>query len=448
MRYTPHTPLDKEQMLRVIGIDSLDELYRHVPETLRNRAKIGLPEGLTELTVHRRLAALAAKNATPSEWSFFLGGGIYHHFIPSAVDAVISRSEFATSYTPYQPEVSQGTLQALFEYQTLVCQLTGMEVSNAGVYDGASAAAEAVLMSRRIQPLNRRRVLLSRALHPHYREVISTYLKNLNDMRLEEVGFDNSGGTDLEQLTAKLDHQSVCVVVGYPNFFRIIEDLTPIHAACASSGAQLITVTAEPLALGVLKPPGEWGADIAVGEGQSLGVPMTLGGPGYGFFASQRRFVRSLPGRLVGETVDAEGQRGFVLTLATREQHIRREKATSNICTSQTLCTLASTVFMSLLGKTGMRRLAEVNVSRAHEACDRLVDEAKLEFCFSRPFFNEFVLRAKNLPDLMKRCAAERIVPGVPLGQWYPELHDCLLVCVTEMNQRKEIDRLVGSIGG
>jgi glycine dehydrogenase subunit 1 len=272
-------------------------------------------------------------------------------------------------------------------------------------------------------------------------------LKNLDDMQLEEIPFDASGATDVAELTRKLDHQSMCVIVGYPNFFGIIEDLAPIQAACAGNGAQLITVTPEPLALGLLKPPGTWGADIAVGEGQSLGVPMTLGGPGYGFFASQKKFVRSLPGRLVGETVDTEGRRGFVLTLATREQHIRREKATSNICTSQTLCTLASTVFMSLLGKSGMRRLAEVNVSRAHDAWDRLVSRPQLEACFSGAFFNEFVLRARNLESLLQRCAAARIVPGVPLGQWYPELDDCLLICVTEMNEREEIERLVGVIG-
>jgi glycine dehydrogenase subunit 1 len=446
MRYTPHTPSDKEQMLQVIGIDSIEALYRHLPETHRDRAKIDLPDGLTELAVRKRLAALASKNATASDWSFFLGGGIYHHFIPSAVDAVISRSEFSTSYTPYQPEVSQGTLQALFEYQTLICQLTGMEISNAGVYDGASAAAEAVLMSRRIQPASRRRVLMSRALHPHYRAVISTYLRNLADMELAEVPFDTRGATDVEALTRKLNNQSMCVVVGYPNFFGIIEDLAPIQAACVGSGAQLITVTPEPLALALLKPPGAWGADIAVGEGQSLGVPMALGGPGFGFFASRKKFVRSLPGRLVGETVDTEGQRGFVLTLATREQHIRREKATSNICTSQTLCTLASTVFMSLLGKSGMRRLAEINVSRAHDARDRLVSQAKLESRFAGPFFNEFVLRARDLQGLLKRCAAARIVPGAALDQWYPELKDCLLICVTEMNEREEIERLVGAI--
>jgi len=446
MRYTPHTPSDKEQMLRVIGIDSIEELYRHLPETLRDRGKIDLPDGLTELEVRKRLAALGSKNATASDWSFFLGGGVYHHFIPSAVDAVISRSEFSTSYTPYQPEVSQGTLQALFEYQTLICQLTGMEISNAGVYDGASAAAEAVLMSRRIQPASRRRVLMSRALHPHYRAVISTYLRNLDDMELTEVPFDTGGATDVEALTRKLDNESMCVVVGYPNFFGVIEDLAPIQAACAGSGAQLITVTPEPLALALLKPPGAWGADIAVGEGQSLGVPMTLGGPGFGFFASQKKFVRSLPGRLVGETVDTEGQRGFVLTLATREQHIRREKATSNICTSQTLCTLASTVYMSLLGKSGMRRFAEINVARAHDARDRLVSQAKLESRFSGPFFNEFVVRARDLQGLLKRCPAARIVPGVALDLWYPELKDCLLVCVTEMNEREEIERLVRAI--
>src|SRR5918996_7290 len=393
MRYTPHTPSDKEQMLRVIGIDSVEELYAHIPEALRKRAKIDLADGLTELAVRRRLAALAGKNATADRWHFFLGGGIYHHAIPSVVDAVISRSEFSTSYTPYQPEVSQGTLQALFEYQTLICQLTGMEISNAGVYDGAPAAAEAVLMSRRIQPMNRRRVLMSRAVHPHYRGVISTYLRNLGDTRLEEIPFDASGATHVEELEQKLDDQSMCVIVGYPNFFGVIEDLGPIQAACARAGAQLITTTAEPLALGVLKPPGAWDVDIAVGEGQSLGIPMTLGGPGFGFFSCRKKFVRNIPGRLVGETVDSEGCRGFVLTLATREQHIRREKATSNICTSQTLCTLASTVFMSLLGKIGLRRLAEVNVSRSHEARARLLGEAKLEPCFSFPFFNEFVVR-------------------------------------------------------
>jgi glycine dehydrogenase subunit 1 len=269
MRYTPHTLADQERMLRAIGLDSIDALYRHVPKTLRDRARVNLPRGLSEIAVHKRLATLASQNAAAGDWSLFLGGGIYQHFIPSAVDAVVSRSEFSTSYTPYQPEVSQGTLQALFEYQTLICQLTAMEVSNAAVYDGASAAAEAVLMSRRLQPTARRRVLMSRALHPQYRAVVRSYLANLDDVVLEEIAFESGGGTDPNDLARRLDDRSMCVLVGYPNFFGVIEDLTPIQAACAKAGAQLITVTTEALALGVLKPPGDFGADIAVGEGQS-----------------------------------------------------------------------------------------------------------------------------------------------------------------------------------
>jgi glycine dehydrogenase subunit 1 len=448
MRYTPHTSADQERMLGVLGLASVDELFRHVPASLRGRAKIALPDGLTELAVRRRLAHLAGQNVSAADWSFFLGGGIYHHFIPSAVDATISRSEFSTSYTPYQPEVSQGTLQALFEYQTLICQLTGMEVSNAAVYDGASAAAEAVLMARRIQPASKRRVLVSRALHPQYRGVIATYLKNLTDVQLEEVPFDGSGGTDLEALGQRLDDKSMCVVAGYPNFFGVIEDLAPIKSACAGVGAQLISVTSEPLSFGLLKPPGEFGVDIAVGEGQSLGVPMSLGGPAFGFFACQKKFVRNIPGRLVGETVDSEGRRGFVLTLATREQHIRREKATSNICTSQTLCTLAATVYMSLLGKSGMRRIAEVNLARAHGAKAQLIEQAKLEPVFTGAFFNEFVLRDKNLAQSFARSADKKILPGIRLEQWYPELPDCFLTCVTEMNEPEEIAQLVRTIAG
>jgi glycine dehydrogenase subunit 1 len=448
MRYTPHTDDDKEQMLRAIGLQKIEQLYEHIPQGLRERATIQLPDGLSELAVRKRLAALAARNATALDWSFFLGGGIYHHFIPSAVDAIVSRSEFSTSYTPYQPEVSQGTLQALYEFQTLICQLTGMEAANAGVYDGASAAAEAVLMSRRIQSQGRRRVLVSRALHPQYRAVITTYLRNLADLRLEEVAFDRSGATDAEQLAGKLADDAICVLVGYPNFFGVIEDLAPLRAACTRAGAQLITVTTEPLAFGLLKPPGAFGVDIAVGEGQSLGVPMTLGGPGFGFFATQKKFIRNLPGRLVGETVDVEGRRGFVLTLATREQHIRREKATSNICTSQTLCALAATVFMSLMGKTGLRRLAEINVARAHETCDRLIQVAKLERAFSGSFFNEFVVKARDLDRITNQCRDRKIVPGIELGHWYPELKNGLLVSVTEMNEREEIDGLVETISG
>lgn len=448
MRYTPHTDADKAHMLDAIGVESVDALCRHVPESLRQRAKIALPPGLSELAVRKRLASLAARNANAAEWSFFLGGGIYHHFIPAAVDAVVSRAEFLTSYTPYQPEVSQGTLQALFEYQTLICQLTGMEVSNAAVYDGASAAAEAVLMARRIQPDKKRRVLVSRALHPQYRAVIATYLQNLDDVKLEEIPYDAAGATDFNALASSLDDHVMCVVVGYPNFFGAIEDLASMRAACSKSGAQLVSVTTEALALALLKAPGDFGVDIAVGEGQSLGVPMNLGGPAFGFFACQKKSVRNIPGRLVGETVDVDGRRGYVLTLATREQHIRREKATSNICTSQTLCALAATVYMALMGKSGLRQVAQVNVARAHEAYERLIGEAKLEAVFTKPFFNEFVVRLPESERRFARCAREKIVPGIRLDAWYPELEDCTLVCATEMNEREEIERLVRVLAG
>ena len=289
---------------------------------------------------------------------------------------------------------------------------------------------------------------MSRALHPQYRAVVATYLSNLPDVRLEEVSFDATGATDVDQLTRRLNDETMCALVGYPNFFGVIEDLAPIKAACERGGTQLISVTTEPLSLGLLKPPGEFGVDIAVGEGQSLGVPMSLGGPAFGFFACQKKLVRNIQGRLVGETVDSEGRRGFVLTLATREQHIRREKATSNICTSQTLCVLGATVYLSLLGKSGLRRMAEINLARAHAAKAQLAEQAKLEAVFSGPFFNEFVLRRKNLAQAFSRCAEQKIIPGIRLDNWYPELADCLLVCATEMNEREEIDRLVRTVAG
>ncbi len=273
--------------------------------------------------------------------------------------------------------------------------------------------------------------------------MIQTYVNNLEELELGELPFDSSGGTEAESLARELDESALCVVVGYPNFFGIIDDLSRVQTACARAGALLVTVTTEPLSLALLKPPGAWEVDIAVGEGQSLGVPMALGGPGFGFFACRKKFVRSMPGRLVGETVDGDGRRGYVLTLSTREQHIRRDKATSNICTSQTLCTLAATVFMATLGKTGMRRLAEINVARSHEAKERLVEEARLEPVFDGPFFNEFVLRVRDLDRKWQCLADQKIVPGVRLGRWYSEFQDCLLLCVTEMNEREEIDRLV-----
>jgi len=447
MRYTPHTGLDKSRMLQAIGAGEIKDLFSHIPPSLQERAAISLPSGISEREVKKKMVALASRNATPEDWSLFLGGGIYHHFIPSTVDAIISRAEFATSYTPYQPEVSQGTLQATYEYQTLMCQLTGMEVSNAGLYDGASAAAEAVLMARR-NLKGRRRVFLSRALHPQYRSVIATYLRNLAGVEIVEVPWVDSGKVDVKFLAREMNENGICMVAGYPNFFGIIEDLDAMREICSAHGAFLITATSEALALALLKPPGEWGAEIAVGEGQSLGLSMGLGGPGFGFLTCQKKFVRTMPGRLVGETVDHHGRRGFVLTLATREQHIRREKATSNICTTQSLCTLAATVFMASLGKTGIRRLAEINVSRAHETRERLIKEAGLTPVFDGPVFNEFVLRVKDLGKALGRLESQRIVPGLALKRWYPQLGGCLLLCVTEMNDREEIDQLVRTFTG
>ena len=295
MRFTPHTDSDKEHLLEAIGLDAIEGLFDHIPQSLRDQASISLPLGLTEVEVRKTMAALAARNSTPTDWSFFLGGGIYHHAIPSTVDAVISRGEFATAYTPYQPEVSQGTLQATYEYQTMICQLTGMEVSNAGLYDGASGTAEAVLMARRNQK-KRNRVFVSRALHPQYRLVIDTHLKNLENTEVVEIPFTETGETDMEFLSKELDHQAICVVVGYPNFFGAIEDLGSIREACTRHGVFLISVTTEALSMALLKPPGFWGADIAVGEGQSLGLPMALGGPGFGFFACQKK-IRALHAR-------------------------------------------------------------------------------------------------------------------------------------------------------
>ncbi len=447
MRYTPHTGSDKSRMLQAIGASRIEDLFSHIPKSLQERASISLPPGISEREVKRRMGKLAARNGTPEDWSLFLGGGIYHHFIPSSVDAIVSRGEFLTSYTPYQPEVSQGTLQATYEYQTLMCQLTGMEVSNAGLYDGASAAAEAVLMARRNQK-GRHRVFLSRALHPDYRSVIATYLRNLEGIEIVEVPWIESGQTDSKFLAREMDEKGICMVAGYPNFFGVIEDLGPMREVCAAHGAFLITVTTEALSLAFLKPPGDWGAEIAVGEGQSLGLPMGLGGPGFGFLTCQKRFVRTMPGRLVGETVDHEGRRGFVLTLATREQHIRREKATSNICTTQSLCTLAATVFMASMGKVGIRHLAEVNVVRAHETRERLIKDAGLAPVFEGPVFNEFVVGVKDLERSLGRFKSKRIVPGLSLKRWYPELSECLLLCVTEMNEREEIDRLVTTFAG
>ena len=439
MRYIPHSDHDIEQMLKVIGVESVDELLAHIPQTLRDHASIDLPLGLPESGVRDRLAELAGKNQVNTP-SVFLGGGAYSHYVPAVVDYVIQRGEFATAYTPYQPEVSQGTLQATFEFQSLIAGLLGLDVANASMYDGASATAEAVLMAKRILP-KRSKVLVSGALHPQYRSVIATYLSGFPGAHVVEVPWQANGCVDPTAFQDQLDETVICAVLAYPNVFGIVEDVASLSAAVHQVGGLAITSTAESVSLGLLKSPGELGADIAVAEGQSLGIPLSYGGPGIGLFACREQYLRNIPGRLVGETVDTDGRQGFVLTLATREQHIRRERATSNICTNQGLCALAVTVFLCLMGKQGLRELAEQNVKKSHYARDLLLQTGRCQEHFRAPFFNEWVIKVPHARTVWQRLKAEHLIAGVVLEDWYPELQDCLLVCVTETHTRAEIER-------
>ena len=446
MRYIPHTAEDVEQMLERIGVATLEELFVEVPQGVRLKRPFDLPQAASETELLRELRGLAVKNATPGTHLSFLGGGAYHHFIPAVVDLLVSRGEFYTAYTPYQPEISQGTLQAIFEFQTMICQLTGMDVANASMYDGASACAEAVLMAVRLT--RRKRVLLSRGLNPRYRTVAETYCRYLG-LELVEVAVGKDGRTDRADLASKLDDNTAAVVVGYPNYFGVIEEVAALAGQAQNAGARLVTAVAEPVALGLLKSPGELGADIVAGDGQSLGLPLAFGGPYVGFFAVRQKDVRAMPGRLVGETTDLDGQRGFVLTLSTREQHIRREKATSNICSNQGLCALMTTIFMSLLGKQGLREMAEQNLAKAAYAREKISALKGYSLVFDTPSFNEFVVRSREpVATVLTRLETAGILGGIPLGEDYPELADCFLVCVTEQNQRAEIDALVAALQG
>ncbi|HJY79901.1 MAG TPA: aminomethyl-transferring glycine dehydrogenase subunit GcvPA [Candidatus Binatia bacterium] len=441
MRYIPHTDYDIAAMLAVLGVRSVDDLFAYLPKELRARAAIDLPPGGSESEVRECLTSLAGTNQVSGETLTFLGGGAYPHFVPVVVDQIIQRVEFATAYTPYQPEVSQGTLQAIFEFQSLVAALLGLDVANASMYDGASATAEAVLMARRIVP-QRPTVLLARSLHPQYRQVVRTYLDGVPGVRIIELPWGVDGRIEATALDQYLDSAVSCVVVGYPNVFGVVEDVARISDVAHRRGALVVTATTEAIALGLLKSPGELGADIAVAEGQSLGIPLSYGGPGVGLFACRNRFLRNMPGRLVGETVDHENRRGFVLTLATREQHIRRERATSNICTNHGLCALAASVFLCLMGKQGLRKLAEQNVKKSHYARDFLRQTSGYRERFAAPFFNEFVLEVPDARAVWQRLKEQHFLAGFVLEEWYPELKDCLLLCVTEMHTRAEIERL------
>ncbi len=449
MRYLPLSDADRSAMLDAIGAGSIDELFRDVPEAARLKDGIqGLPNHASELSVERQLTAMARKNLVAGEVPFFLGCGAYRHHIPASVDHLIQRGEFLTSYTPYQPEIAQGTLQVLFEFQTQVARLYGCDVANASMYDGSTACWEAIGMARRIT--RRTKALISSGLHPHYVSVAKTMARFTGD-RLDTALPEMAAGTDAERLIASIDGETSAVVVQYPDILGRIADLSRIAEAAHAAGALLIAVVTEPVALGLIKSPGEMGADIVVGEGQSIGVGLQFGGPYVGLFACREKHVRQMPGRLAGETVDAEGKRGFVLTLSTREQHIRREKATSNICTNSGLCALAFSIHLSLLGEKGLRRLAEINHDRAVQVAERLSAIPGVEVV-NDSFFNEFTLRLPVEARPAVHALVERgILGGVSLGRLYPGeagLANGLVVAVTETVTDEDIAAFEAGLKG
>ncbi len=430
MRYLPLTDDDRRQMLAAIGVATVDELFRDVPAAARLPAPVDLPRHAGECAVERTLGAMARKNLSPSEVPCFLGAGIYRHHVPAAVDHLIQRGEFLTAYTPYQPEVSQGTLQYLFEFQTQVAMITGMEVANASMYDGATVCAEAVMMAARVS--RRNRVVVSGGLHPHYLDVVRTYARFLG---LDCVDLPPDWAGD-EDLAPSIDGATACVAVQNPDFYGRVHDYSALAQRCQEAGALLVVTVTEPVSLGLLKPPGEMGADIVAAEGQGLGGAPSFGGPTVGLMAARNKFVRQLPGRLVGETVDVDGRRGYVLTLSTREQHIRREKATSNICTNSGLCALAFTIHLTLLGEHGFRQLAQLNHATAVSLADRLAKVPGIEV-LNETYFNEFTLRLPKPGAGVVEALAERgILGGVPVSRFHPEreeVRNLMLVAASEL---------------
>jgi glycine dehydrogenase subunit 1 len=445
MPYFLNNAADQKTMLKAIGVDSIDDLFAMVPRELRLDRPLDVPPALGELELTAHANDLAAKNAAAGSGLCFLGGGSYDHFVPAVVDYIASRSEFVTSYTPYQPEVSQGNLQALFEYQSLISQLTGMDYSNSSLYDGGSAAAEAVLMAMSVA---RRpdRVLVAKSVHPDYRQILATYMANLD---VEVVVLDTPGGTlDPEMLRAAVNDKTACLLLQQPNFFGCVEKIETLARIVHEAGASLVA-SVDPISLGLLKRPGDAGADIVVAEGQSLGTPMQFGGPYLGILACREQFLRRMPGRLVGQTVDRQGRRCWVLTLQTREQHIRRDRATSNICTNQALLAVRAAIYLATMGPTGLADVANLCLQKAHYAAERLTAGGRWQLAFQQPTFKEFVVRASDGRVDQRLADAQKagIFAGLPLGRWYPELQDCLLVAVTEKRTKAEIDRLAETLG-
>jgi glycine dehydrogenase subunit 1 len=433
MAFTCGTDGDREEMLRTIGVKSVDELFSDIPGAMRFAGRLNLPQALSEQEAARLVDGIAARNRLCVS---FAGAGAYNHYVPAAVDALASRSEFYTAYTPYQPEVSQGTLTAIFEFQTMIALLTGMDIANASLYDGATALAEAVLLS--VRTSGRKSVLVSRAVHPHYREVLRTYAW-ANDLEIRDfpVPDGTAGGEPAWQV---LDDRTAALVVQNPNFFGCIEDIEACAKSAHEKGALLIALVTEPVSMGLLKPPGACGADIACGEASGLGNYMGFGGPALGFMAVRRDFMRDLPGRLVGKSVDVEGREAYVLTLQTREQHIRRERATSNICTNQGLCALRTVIYLSLLGPR-LRELAELN-HRLASYCSGLLAHKGYRLLFNRPFFNEIALNIPDPVDIIDRLSAKGIGGGIALKSYYPEYPEAMLICCTEMNTPSDIETL------
>lgn len=446
MPYLYNTPEDQQAMLEAIGAQSIDELFDPIPEELQLGRPLDLPPALSELELDQHLRELSAKNSHAGNAVCFLGGGSYDHFVPAVVDTIGSRSEFYTSYTPYQAEASQGNLQVVFEYQSMITRLTGMDVSNASLYDGASAAAEAALMA--ISCTRRHgKVIVPASLHPEYRATIKTYLENLDT---EVVEFATPAGViDVESLTALLDESTAAVVLQQPNFFGCIEDGQAVANAAKAAGALLITAF-DPISLGILARPGDYGTSIAIAEGHTLGTPMSYGGPYLGIMACDKNLVRRMPGRIAGETVDRRGNRCFVLTMQTREQHIRREKATSNICSNQGLFALRATAYLSQLGPQGLRETANLCLQKSRYTAEQLCEYERFSLAFEQPTFKEFVIRDadNDVAGVLKAAEQDGFLAGVPLGQWYPDLADCFLVAVTEKRTKAEIDGLVRSLTG
>jgi glycine dehydrogenase subunit 1 len=442
-RYTSATDQDRREMLARIGVGTVEDLFEAIPEKLRLREPLNLPDGMSEQDVYEHLASFARRNRHADEEVTFLGAGMYDHYQPALIDTLISRSEFITPYTPYQPEVSQGSLQAMFEYQTAISELTGLPVSNAALYEGPSSVASAGYLALQEFKGQRRRFIVSRGMHPHSRETLETYSAGYGT-EVVETALDDSGATDLDQLAAAVTDDTAAVFLQQPNFLGTVEDLGPLVEAAKSKGALVVTAV-DPMTLGILKPPGDYGVDIAVGEGQPLGNRLDYGGPSFGFFAAQERFIRKMPGRIAGETVDAEGRRGFVLTLQTREQHIRREKATHNICTAQALNALAGVIYLSWLGKRGVVEIGELMLRRTAYARDQL---GGLEQINPGPVVREFAVRVPDLDKAVADARAQGINPGYRLGRDYPEYEDGLLIALTERRTKADIDRLAGVLAG